>query len=285
MSAMFGPAGNSNSFAEMGYKSTIQAPEYVAKMGLDIYEYQCGRGVRVSEAHAAEYRKNAEKFGVKTSLHAPYFISLSSLEPEKRDKSVDYILQSAQAANLLGADRIVVHSGSCAKISREEALSLAIGTLTKAQAALDENGFSHIHMCPETMGKINQLGTLDEVLRLCLIDERIIPCIDFGHLNARTLGSIKTAEDYKNILDNVKNTLGSEREECFHAHFSKIMFTEGGEKKHLTFSDDVYGPEFEPLGELIAKRDLHPVIICESDGTQAEDALYMKNAYLKEAQR
>lgn len=285
MSAMFGPAGNSNSFAEMGYKSTIQAPEYVAKMGLDIYEYQCGRGVRVSEAHAAEYRKNADKFGVKTSLHAPYFISLSSLEPEKRDKSVDYILQSAQAADLLGADRIVVHSGSCAKISREEALSLAIGTLTKAQAALDENGFSHIHMCPETMGKINQLGTLDEVLRLCLIDERIIPCIDFGHLNARTLGSIKTAEDYKNILDNVKNTLGSEREKCFHAHFSKIMFTEGGEKKHLTFSDDVYGPEFEPLGELIAKRDLHPVIICESDGTQAEDALYMKNAYLKEAQR
>ena len=109
MSAIFGPAGNSDSFAKMGFKSNIQAPEYVSQKGLDLYEYQCGRGVRVSEENALKYRENAEKFGIITSLHAPYFISLSSVEEEKRLKSVDYILQSAKAADMLGADRIVVH--------------------------------------------------------------------------------------------------------------------------------------------------------------------------------
>ena len=280
MSALFGPAGNSDSFSKMGYKSNLDAPEYVSKMGLDIYEYQCGRGVRVSEANAKVYKENAEKFGIKTSLHAPYFISLSSVEEEKRLKSVDYILQSAKAADMLGANRIIVHSGSCSKITREEALSLAKDTLIIARNALIENGLSHIHICPETMGKINQLGTLDEVLELCLVDESFIPCIDFGHLNARTLGSMNTKEQFEEALNAVENKLGIEKLKCFHSHFSKIEYTEnGGEKKHLTFDDEIYGPNFEPLAELVAKKNLSPCFICESAGTQAEDALFMKKAY------
>ncbi len=279
MSALFGPAGNAESFSKMGYKSNIQAPEFVSKMGLDIYEYQCGRGVRVSEEKAAIYRKNAEELGVVTSLHAPYFISLSSVEEEKRIKSVDYILQSAKAADMLGANRIVVHSGSCAKISREEALELAKNTLKMAKTALIENNLSHIHICPETMGKINQLGTLDEVLELCLVDDSFIPCIDFGHLNARTLGCVSTKEQFESVLDAIENKLGIDKLKCFHSHFSKIEYTSGGEKKHLTFEDDIYGPNFEPLAELVAKKNLSPYFICESAGTQAEDALFMKKVY------
>ena len=279
MSALFGPAGNAESFSKMGYKSNVQAPEFVSKMGLDIYEYQCGRGVRVSEENAAIYRKNAEELGIVTSLHAPYFISLSSVEEEKRIKSVDYILQSAKAADMLGANRIVVHSGSCAKISREEALELAKNTLKMAKTALIENNLSHIHICPETMGKINQLGTLDEVLELCLVDDSFIPCIDFGHLNARTLGCVSTKEQFESVLDAIENKLGIDKLKCFHSHFSKIEYTSGGEKKHLTFEDDVYGPNFEPLAELVAKKNLSPYFICESAGTQAEDALFMKKVY------
>ena len=280
MSALFGPAGNSDSFSKMGFKSNLDAPEYVSKMGLDIYEYQCGRGVRVSEENAKIYRANAEKFNIKTSLHAPYFISLSSVEEEKRLKSVDYIMQSAIAADMLGADRIIVHSGSCSKISREEALALAKDTLKIARNSLVENGLDHIHICPETMGKINQLGTLDEVLELCLVDESFIPCIDFGHLNARTFGNINSKEAFENVLNAIENKLGYDKLNCFHSHFSKIEFTEnGGEKRHLTFEDSVFGPEFEPLAELVAKKDLSPIFICESAGTQAEDSHYMKKVY------
>ncbi len=280
MSALFGPAGNSDSFFKV-YKSSVDAPEFIKELGIDAYEYQCGKGVRVSDKTASALKENAERFGIKLSLHAPYFISLSSVEEVKRDNSINYILQSAEAATKIGADRIIIHAGSCAKITREEALELAKDTLLRAREEVVLKGFEKIHFCPETMGKVNQLGNLEEVLELCSLDNTFIPCIDFGHLNARTFGGIKGKAEYEKILDKIEDKLGSDRLKVFHSHFSKIMFTDpGGEKKHLTFDDNQgFGPDFEPLMELVAKKNLSPTFICESAGTQAEDALTMKQYY------
>ena len=141
---------------------------------------------------------------------------------------------------------------------------------------LDAEGLSAVHMCPETMGKINQLGDLDEVLQMCGVDERLYPCIDFGHLNCRTGGAMNSREAYAAALDAIHNRLGEQRGRAFHIHFSKIEYTTGGEKRHLTFADDVFGPEPQPLMALIAERGLSPVVICESSGTQAEDARTMQ---------
>lgn len=276
----FGPAGNSDSFAEQGYKSSLQVPDYLEKMGLTAFEYQCGRGVRVTTAMAVNLGKRAKECGVQLSIHAPYYISLSSTDEEKRLNSIGYILQSTRAASDMGADRIVVHSGSCGGMSREKALALAMDTMKMAIKAVDEAGHGHIHICPEVMGKIGQLGTLDEVLELCTLDERLIPCIDFGHLNARTFGSLKTEEDFAAVLDAIRDRLGEERYRGFHVHFSRIEFTEkGGEKRHWTFADKQFGPDFAPLAKLLAERNLAPRIICESAGTQAEDAQAMRDMF------
>lgn len=279
MSSKFGPAGNSKSFFEMGYKGSLQVPEYIEKMGLDAFEYQCGRGVNIGEDKAREFGILAAQKGITLSLHAPYYISMSSVEEEKRLNSINYIIASAKAVNAMGGNRIIVHTGSCSKISREYALELAKDTMKKAISALDEAGLGNIHICPETMGKVNQLGTLDEVIELCTLDERLIPCIDFGHLNARDLGFFKTKDDYKLVFDSIENRLGIERLHTFHSHFSKIEYTAGGEKRHLTFDDTVYGPDFEPVMELAAKKNCNAIFICESDGTQAEDAKQMKDYY------
>ena len=279
MSAKFGPAGNSLSFAAMGYKHSLQVPEYLTKMGLDAFEYQCGRGVNIGLEKAAELGNIAKEKGITLSLHAPYYISMSSVEEAKRLNSINYILASARAVNAMGGNRIIVHTGSCGKISRDEALTLAIDTMKKSIEALDNEGLGHIHICPETMGKVNQLGTLGEVLALCAIDERLIPCIDFGHFNARDLGCFKTLADYEKVFIEIKDKLGSDRLKTFHSHFSKIEYTTGGEKKHLTFEDMVFGPDFEPVMELTYKYGASPTFICESDGTQAEDALSMKKYY------
>lgn len=286
MGAKFGPAGNSESFVAMGYKKTIQVPEYIVRMGLDAYEYQCGRGVRISEEAAREFGQKAREYSVALSLHSPYYISLSSIEKEKRDGSIEYILQSARAADAMGAQRVVVHSGSCSKISREEALELAKDNLKRAYQALDEQNLGHIHLCPETMGKVNQLGTLEEVLELCLIDERLIPCIDFGHLNARTFGKLNSFKAVKEVFDKMEDKLGASRMRQFHSHFSKIEYTlKGGEKCHLTFADTIYGPQFEPVAEMIVRKNASPTIICESAGTQAEDALTMKQIYCRQKEQ
>lgn len=277
--AKFGPAGTGDSFKEQGYKISLQVPGYLKNMGLTWFEYQCGRGVNISAEKAVQLGEKAQEHGIGISLHAPYYISLASKEEEKRENSVNYILQSARAVNAMGGNRIVVHPGGLGGLSREGATALACETLKKAQRALDENGLSHIHICPETMGKINQLGDLQEVLTFCSLDERMIPCIDFGHLNARTHGGVSTAEDFEYVLSQVLNQLGEERYKNFHSHFSKIEYTEGGEKRHLTFEDTVYGPDFRPLGKLIAEKGLTPIFVCESAGSQAEDALAMMQAY------
>ncbi len=277
MAISFGPGGNSVSWGKRRFPQDL--PEYLASMGLNGYEIEGGRGVRISAAAEQLLPSLAKEHGITVTLHAPYFISLSSVVEETRLKSVDYILQSARAAKSVGAEKIVVHSGSCSKMTREEATALAADTLRRSQAALDEAGLSDIIICPETMGKINQLGTLEEVLELCGVDERFLPTVDFGHLNARTLGGIKSREDYAAMLDLIGNKLGFERLSNMHIHFSKIEYTTGGEKRHLTFDDNAYGPDFEPLMEEIHRRGMQPSIICESDGTQAEDAAAMKRYF------
>ena len=237
----FGTAGTSDSFAARGYKSSLEVPQYTAKMGLNAFEYQCGRGVRLGLEKARQMAALAAPKDILFSVHAPYYISMSSLEEDKRLNSIQYLLQSAAVCRALGGKRIIFHSGSCGKQSREAAL--------------------------------------EKELDLCGVDERITPCIDFGHLNARTLGGIQSKADYAAILDRMAEALGDERARRFHVHFSRIEYSKGGEKRHWTFAETQFGPEPQPLMELLAERGLAPVVICESAGTQAEDACTMQQMY------
>ena len=152
-------------------------------------------------------------------------------------------------------------------------------TIERALKELDNAGLGDVTLCMETMGKINQMGTIEEVMEICSMDDRLLPTVDFGHLNARMQGALQTEEDFDHIIKYMEKKIGRERTGKFHAHFSKIEFTKAGEKKHLTFANTEYGPDFAPLANVLAKRKLSPVIICESAGTQSEDALTMKKMY------
>lgn len=279
MIATFGPGGNGEWFYREGKKSTLQAPEWVKEKGLDAFEYEAGNGIAGSEATLRGIGDMARKHGVKMSFHTPYFISLSGVEEEKRLKSIDYIQKSLWAAELLGADTIVIHSGSAAKITREEAMRLSCDTLEKVAAAVGNNPCAKLGI--ETMGKINQLGTLEEVLEQCKVAPIYAPVVDFGHLNARALGgAFPDVDGYRRVFDRIATVLGDDFARNLHCHFSKIEYTGAGEKRHLTFADETFGPLFEPLAEAIVRENVAPRIICESAGTQAEDALYMKQTYL-----
>lgn len=281
MSAKFGPSGNSESFYDQGHKSSIDAPKWLSELGLDAYEYQCNKGVNISTEKAEQLGKEAEKYDIQLSIHSPYFISLSSKEEEKRNNSIKYIIDTLKVAKAMGAKRIVVHSGSCSGMDRRVALELAKDTLRRTLIEVKNLGLDDIHICPETMGKINQLGTLEEAMELCKLDDSFLPTIDFGHLHTRGLGCLNKYEDFEDIFDTIENSLGSDRLKIFHSHYSRIEFTEGGEKKHWTFSDTQYGPNFDFIAELVYKKKLSPTIICESRGTMAEDALEIKNLYKK----
>lgn len=274
----FGPGGNGDWFYSEGKKSTQQAPVWLREKGLDAFEYEAGNGVAAGETSLRAVGEQARENGILMSLHAPYFISLSGVEEEKRLKSIDYIQKSLWAAELLGADTIVIHSGSTAKLERREAMRLSLDTLAKVAEAVGDSPCARLGI--ETMGKINQLGTLDEVIEQCRVSPIYTPVVDFGHLNARNLGgAFPDADSYRRVFNAIAEQLGDEHAKYLHCHFSKIEYTKAGEKKHLTFADETYGPWFEPLAEAIEREKVCPRIICESAGTQAEDALFMKNAW------
>lgn len=275
----FGPSGNDEEFYAAGYKHSEQSALFVKEKGLDCFEYSFGRGVNMGAEKALSIGEAFQKAGVEISVHAPYFINFSNPDPEMVQKSYGYVLDSAKMLKLLGGTRLVFHPATQGKMSREEAFALCEERMKVLRDKIYEAGLQDLKFCPETMGKIAQIGGVEEITRLCLIDEIYTPCVDFGHVNSREGGSLKTVEDYKSRLNYMIEQLGYDRMESFHVHFSKIMYGAKGEIKHLTFDDTIYGPEFEPLAVALKSLNLHPYIVSESAGTQSRDALTMKNIY------
>ena len=275
----FGPSGNSESFYAMGYKHTEQAAKYVKDFGLDCFEYSFGRGVNMSEGKAVSIGEAFAAENIEISVHAPYFINFANPSDEAAQKSYGYVLDSAKYTKLFGGKRVVFHPAAQGKAARADAVALTAERLKVLRDYIYMNGYEDMYFCPEVMGKLAQIGTLEEVVQLCKTDPVFVPCIDFGHLNAREQGSLKTVDDYKTRLEYMIGELGFERVKNFHVHFSKIMYGGKGEIKHLTFADEVYGPEFGPLAVALKQLKLEPYIVSESDGTQAEDARAMKAIY------
>lgn len=275
----FGVAGNSDSFYNEGYTATAEAAKWCAERGIDIFEYSFGKGVTMTDKTAEAIGAQFKLFGVEMTAHAPYYINFSNTDADMVNKSVRYVLESAKKVRLLGGNRVVVHPASQGKLTREEALTAAINNFILLKQALIGNGMEDIIVCVETMGKTGQMGTVDEVIEICRLYDGFYPCIDFGHINAREQGILKNPVNYNTILLKLLNGMENVKVKNMHIHFSKIEYGAKGEIKHLTFADDKFGPDFEPLAELLVKYGLNPYIICESDGTQAEDAIFMKNLY------
>ncbi len=275
----FGPSGNSLSFYALGYDATEQAAKYCKDRNLNCFEYSFGRGVRLSDKKAELIKNAFEKEGVEISVHAPYFINFANTEEEMIQKSFSYVVESALMLKKMGGNRLVFHPATQGKLNRETAVELTKDRLKRLRDIIYANGMQDIKYCPETMGKHAQIGTVEEITEFCLIDECYTPCVDFGHVNAREGGSLKGVEDYRVRLEYMIEKLGYERMKNFHVHFSKIMYSGKGEIKHLTFEDNIYGPEFAPLAVALKELKLEPYIVSESDGTQAEDSMEMKRIY------
>ena len=275
----FGPSGNSESFYAAGYEHSEESAIFVKERGLDCFEYSFGRGVRITEGKAISIGEAFQEAGVEISVHAPYFINLANPDDEMAAKSYGYVLDSARALKLMQGKRCVFHPATEGKETREVAFSRTLDRVKILRDYIYLNSLEGLMFCPETMGKLAQIGTIEEIVEICKIDPVFTPCVDFGHVNAREQGSLKCEKDYRDRLEYMIAELGFERMKHFHVHFSKIMYGAKGEIKHLTFEDNVYGPAFEPLAAVLHELKLEPYIVSESAGTQTEDAMEMKRIY------
>ena len=278
----FGPSGCGDEFYNAGHKSIIEVPKWIKEYGLDAYEYSFGHGYQMSTEKATEAGKLFKEENILMSIHAPFYINFANPSDEMYQKSQGYIYTGLKFMRAFGAKKMVFHPASCGQLKREDALALTSDRFKETFDKMEEEGLlDGILLCPETMGKTMQIGTWKEVIDLCSLNKFLVPTFDFGHINALEQGSLKKKEDFQKIIDYSIEKLGFEKTNNCHIHFSKIQYGEKGEIKHLNYDDNIYGPEFDGLGQVLIDYKLSPTVICESMSTMPKDALIMKKIYKK----
>jgi deoxyribonuclease-4 len=269
--AYFGPAGN-----PIGFKGpTVEVCDYIRAIGLDAYEYQATYGVRIKKQSALELGENARRNKVMISMHAPYYINLSSPKEDVLKRSIQRLVQSARAAEWMGAYRIVFHPGFYTTYSSEDALKRCKNTIKALMEKLDGLSVTKFTFAPETTGKKSQLGSLDEIIDICQSFEHFQPTVDFAHVHARNQGCLKNKDDYHRIFTKLEDGLGLK---ILHSHFTKIEYTDAGERRHHVLMEEDYGPPLEPLLEAIQECGWLVTVICETPYLE-KDALLMKSIF------
>jgi deoxyribonuclease-4 len=260
-------------------------PAYLASLGLNLYEYSAGRGIKFKNREdLAEFRENCKKNNIYVTIHGPYYISLASESPETLQRSIERIGELYQAALWLGAKRAVIHAGSYASHGTPEGnLKLTIDSLKKGIELAKANyknefpEFKDIALCPETMGSVQKIDAVEEIIRICeeVGTNYCIPTIDFGHLYAGSCGKIDSKDAYLKIFDKVEKKLGKQVAENLHIHYSKVEYTGKGEKMHHPNTVTEWGPKYEPLLEIIHECGYKPTIVNESPDLETDAKIIM----------
>jgi deoxyribonuclease-4 len=268
---LFGTAGTPISSSGSDSLSGIKR---VHELGLGCMELEFVHGVKMKEETARKVNVLAKELGIGLSVHAPYYINLSG-EGETRLKSRERILNSARIGNICGARSVVVHAGFIQKDTRDAAYEKIKNELTQIREQMDNEGLK-ITLRTETMGRMSQFGTLDEVLAITEV-AGVLPCIDFSHLHAVT-GKNNSLEEFTRILGSIENKLGREGLNDMHIHVSGIEYSSKGEKKHIELEQSDFN--FLELVQAFSNFNIQGMVICESPNLEV-DALKLKKEYEK----
>jgi deoxyribonuclease-4 len=239
----FGPAGLG------AVKDSVSNLKEFYNLGLRACEVEFVRQVYIKKDDAIEIGKTARELGIVLSIHAPYYINLNSKEYEKVKASKERILKCCGIGHYLGARKIVFHSGYYGDAPKEKAFENIRDNIIEMQKVIRENKWD-VELCPETMGKVNVFGTIEDISLLSK-ETGCSFCIDFAHILAR----------YKeNKFNEIKKLFP---QKSWHCHFSGIEYGDKGEKRHLVTTEK----EWKDLFSFLKKLDKDIVIINESPDT------------------
>ena len=277
----FGPAGVPPLFRAMG-ADLLAVPALLREEGLDAFEYEAVRWGKIPQIKQAEAEKlvlEAKRNDVLLSVHGSYYINLAGAK-DVLEASKQRLIACAKAAEWMGAYVAVFHPGFYGKIGKSGAFKKCVESLKDVVKTMESLGIRNVKLGAETMGRHVQLGSLEEILNVCAEVDRTQLVIDWSHLHARGMGRFRTKLDFRSVIEEVEKKLGIEAARNMHCHFTKIEFTEKGEKRHHVLDEKKYGPNFQLLAETISEFKLRPVVICETPMLDI-DAMRMKNTFLE----
>lgn len=289
----FGVAGYPPAFNKSIYrKDRIRILNWLSDLGLDAFEIQMTYGPRTKPETCAEYRRLADHLGIKISIHASYYIVLTSPDAEKVARSIETLERTFQLAEVLGADTVVLHPGSYYGNHSEVAKEILIESLN---SFFSRTKSKEIGLFLETAGKLGQFGSVEEILDVCTEVDGSYPCIDFGHVHARSQGQLRNQSEIDNIIAGVERYLMVDATRRVHFHYTPINYGPRGEIGHKSLTDkyptdmqmsllnekadEYYLPRYEPIIDSIGEANISCTIISETFNSQEEGALAMKTYY------
>ena len=278
----FGPAGVPPAFRATK-ASLADVPRLLREEGLDAFEYQAvrwGSKPQIKREDAGKLGLKAKENDVWLSLHGSYFINFCG-DKDIVEASKQRLIACATAAEWMNAYVVVFHPGFYGKRSQTEAFRNCVEALREVVGAMGTLGIKNVKIGPETMGKPSQFGSLGEILGLCEEVEQTQPVIDWAHLHARDKGRFKMVDDFREVVAETENRLGVEAVKNMHCHFTRVEFTDKGERCHHTMDEANYGPDFAMLARVTAEFKLNPVIISESPALDV-DAIKMRDTLQRE---
>jgi deoxyribonuclease-4 len=268
---LFGTAGTPVCLKE---RSSLAGVAKVRELGLDCMELEFVRGVRMKPELAEKVGGLAKEKNVVLTAHAPYYVNLNSLDLQKKKDSVRRILETARVAHVAGAYSITFHAAYFMGQDPVKVYGVVRDEIKKIVATLQDEGIS-LWVRPETTGKMTQVGSLAETIKLSQDIEQVMPCIDFAHLHART-GKMNSFSEFCDILAEVEKGLGKKALQEMHIHMSGIEYSLKGERKHLVLKESDFN--YKDLMKAFKEFKLRGVVICESPNIE-QDALLMQKTY------
>lgn len=258
-----------------GKGSYPQAFKILDEMELDGMELEFVHGVRMSDENREFVaRMNREKNFIITA-HAPFYINLNSLEPEKVDASVQRIIETGMTAGSAGAFSITFHAAYYQGHDKEKVFNQVKARVEKIVEVLKQEKVN-VWVSPETTGKGTQWGDLDEIIKLSKEVENVLPCIDFSHLHARFAGIYNTYDEFSAIFEKLGSELGQYAIDNFHGHLAGIDYGPKGEKKHLILKES--DMNYKDLLKVMKEFNVKGALVCESPNIE-DDAKLLKDYY------
>ena len=254
-----------------------RAFEILKEMDLDGLEVEFVHGVRMPEQTRQLLKQISTEQGFILTSHGPFYINLNSQEPEKVDASVQRIIETAQAAHDFGGYSITYHAAFYMGGDKETVYNQVKTQTQKIIGELENKGINDVWVRPETTGKSTQWGDYEEIIRLSKEFEKVLPCIDFSHIHARTAGEYNTYDEFCKILDRIGTELGEVALNNFHAHLAGIEYSAKGEKKHLVLENS--DMNYKDLLKALKAFDVRGALVCESPNIEI-DTKILKDYYI-----
>lgn len=262
------PAAAKNSSYEDGFR-------VLREMNLNGLEVEFVRGVRMSEKSRLLIKDRVDAGEFVFTAHGPYYINLNAVEPDKVDASITRILETANMAKSFGGYSIVFHAAYYLGQEKDKVSNVVLERLAYICDELKKTG-NDIWVRPETTGKGTQWGDLDEIIAVSKEIDKVLPCVDFAHLHARTNGEFNTYDEFSRVFEKIGTEIGEYALKNFHAHVAGIAYGVKGEKHHLILEES--DMNYKDLLKAFKAFDVRGIVVCESPNIEV-DTKILKDYY------